>query len=232
VLVPFARVGHDVVVKLDKPLSEAEWDRLDDLLIEVGADDGMDIVEAHGLLTAVVSMPGMIMPSTWQPIVFGGEPSFESMDEAQEMMGLLMRLNNQISDELHAGAFVPLGYPDEEVIEGWCSGYIRGARLEDSWKDDEQGAAMIFPMAALSGVVDLVGEEDSEGNIITDPSKQLAACREGLPEYVQRTYDYFLARRRGLIPKAMAPKAAAKVGRNDPCPCGSGKKYKKCCLGS
>jgi preprotein translocase subunit SecA len=31
--------------------------------------------------------------------------------------------------------------------------------------------------------------------------------------------------------QAEAPKpvrAAAKVGRNDPCPCGSGKKYKKC----
>jgi HEAT repeat protein len=27
------------------------------------------------------------------------------------------------------------------------------------------------------------------------------------------------------------PRARAKVGRNDPCPCGSGKKYKKCCLG-
>jgi uncharacterized protein len=25
--------------------------------------------------------------------------------------------------------------------------------------------------------------------------------------------------------------ASAKTGRNDPCPCGSGKKYKKCCLG-
>jgi len=24
-------------------------------------------------------------------------------------------------------------------------------------------------------------------------------------------------------------RASAKVGRNDPCPCGSGKKYKKCC---
>jgi len=23
-----------------------------------------------------------------------------------------------------------------------------------------------------------------------------------------------------------------KIGRNDPCPCGSGKKYKKCCIGS
>lgn len=26
-------------------------------------------------------------------------------------------------------------------------------------------------------------------------------------------------------------KARTKVGRNDPCPCGSGNKYKKCCLG-
>jgi uncharacterized protein YecA (UPF0149 family) len=26
-------------------------------------------------------------------------------------------------------------------------------------------------------------------------------------------------------------RATLKVGRNDPCPCGSGKKYKKCCLG-
>ena len=25
-------------------------------------------------------------------------------------------------------------------------------------------------------------------------------------------------------------KADPKIGRNDPCPCGSGKKYKKCCL--
>jgi preprotein translocase subunit SecA len=32
--------------------------------------------------------------------------------------------------------------------------------------------------------------------------------------------------------KKQAPvlKSRAKVGRNDPCPCGSGKKYKKCCL--
>ena len=35
------------------------------------------------------------------------------------------------------------------------------------------------------------------------------------------------------IPQVDAPyvRAAAKPGRNDPCPCGSGKKYKKCCLG-
>jgi len=30
----------------------------------------------------------------------------------------------------------------------------------------------------------------------------------------------------GATPK----KITGKIGRNDPCPCGSGKKYKKCCL--
>jgi SEC-C motif-containing protein len=25
------------------------------------------------------------------------------------------------------------------------------------------------------------------------------------------------------------PRRVEKVGRNDPCPCGSGKKFKKCC---
>lgn len=30
-------------------------------------------------------------------------------------------------------------------------------------------------------------------------------------------------------PGKQAARAALKVGRNDPCPCGSGRKYKKCC---
>ncbi len=33
----------------------------------------------------------------------------------------------------------------------------------------------------------------------------------------------------GKRPAARKPATSTKVGRNDPCPCGSGKKYKKCC---
>ncbi len=33
------------------------------------------------------------------------------------------------------------------------------------------------------------------------------------------------------VPTAPVLRLEPKVGRNDPCPCGSGKKYKKCCLG-
>ena len=35
--------------------------------------------------------------------------------------------------------------------------------------------------------------------------------------------------RRAGLAAARRPVGAQKVGRNDPCPCGSGKKYKKCC---
>ena len=31
------------------------------------------------------------------------------------------------------------------------------------------------------------------------------------------------------VPQSHPPSSQPKIGRNDPCPCGSGKKYKKCC---
>ena len=30
-------------------------------------------------------------------------------------------------------------------------------------------------------------------------------------------------------PVKKQPRKVTKIGRNDPCPCGSGKKYKQCC---
>jgi SEC-C motif-containing protein len=48
-------------------------------------------------------------------------------------------------------------------------------------------------------------------------------------EFLQRNGEwlYFRAVRQGPAP---IKSANPKVGRNDPCPCGSGKKYKHCCL--
>jgi len=41
--------------------------------------------------------------------------------------------------------------------------------------------------------------------------------------------DYVLSRGEEMAQSSTVKKDAKKVGRNDPCPCGSGKKYKKCC---
>ena len=42
------------------------------------------------------------------------------------------------------------------------------------------------------------------------------------------TYDQ-LVKLYGKESKKKTPKRVKKVGRNEPCPCGSGKKYKNCC---
>lgn len=46
--------------------------------------------------------------------------------------------------------------------------------------------------------------------------------------HFRRDGDAWLYVRGDINPKA-PPRQVVKVGRNDPCPCGSGKKYKKCC---
>lgn len=223
---------HDVNLDLGAPLSDDDLDRLADFLDSPSVpEDAMDIVEAHGFITAIVSAPTMLMPSQWQPTLFGGQPEFQSMAEAQEILGLLMRLNNEVAGELQSRSFMPLGYPDPEDIERWCEGYLRGARLDPAWGEDEEGTALIFPVGVLAGAFDLVGEDDETGEKIVDPTKHIERCRETLPEYVQRAYDHFVALRREALARPR-PAKTSKVGRNDPCPCGSGKKFKRCCLSS
>lgn len=56
-----------------------------------------------------------------------------------------------------------------------------------------------------------------------DELLQLAAERE------MRARFYRDAEIRDLIVSALPPDPALAVGRNQPCPCGSGKKFKKCC---
>jgi preprotein translocase subunit SecA len=52
------------------------------------------------------------------------------------------------------------------------------------------------------------------------------AVRSGVADSSARAYEAAQQATRTVV----APRSVGeKVGRNDPCPCGSGKKYKKCC---
>jgi hypothetical protein len=56
-----------------------------------------------------------------------------------------------------------------------------------------------------------------------------------LPEHLQAKADAWFEKadpkRRELFAHPAAPTARAKVGRNDPRPCASGRRFKKCCIG-
>jgi hypothetical protein len=71
----------------------------------------------------------------------------------------------------------------------------------------------------VGAVVDLA---DAEGDaFVKDAIAAFERPRDVLPKEAERW----------LASGFTATRAAPKVGRNDPCPCGSGKKFKKCCEG-
>jgi hypothetical protein len=109
-------------------------------------------------------------------------------------------------------------------------------RLRDFFNDDE------FRADALFNYTLAMPAQVSRGRVrgMLEKIDQLAAgLNPGEIELVQMALDQRLAAN-GMKPvfheddapgeeEEDQPRAADKVGRNDPCPCGSGKKYKKCC---
>ena len=65
----------------------------------------------------------------------------------------------------------------------------------------------------------------------TDMSKMTAnkqAVDAAGQDYAANEKDYFDPSEGGVAVKQEPIKVGPKIGRNDPCPCGSGKKYKNC----
>ncbi len=60
---------------------------------------------------------------------------------------------------------------------------------------------------------------------------EFIACyqQQGVPGEVHENSRFVMEQGRWLYVDGDLKNTSSKVGRNDPCPCGSGKKYKKCC---
>ena len=215
------------------PLSDEELDRLEELLAsDVFDGEAMALDELQGFLSAVVSGPELIPPSEWIPVAMGESPQWESEAQTQEVLDLVMRFYNQIVDQFMSGEgfdFV-LYRPDEDSeydYETWCSAYLDGVEASPvPWEeagDADEVDELLFPIVALA---DELAPEDVQRMKPDEHEKLLAACREDFPGVLMDIHRYFLALRGK--PETVR-REGEKVGRNDPCPCGSGKKYKQCC---
>ncbi|MGB3796531.1 MAG: DUF1186 domain-containing protein [Alteraurantiacibacter sp.] len=75
--------------------------------------------------------------------------------------------------------------------------------------------------------------EHSSNRLITDTIAELEPWYCFTPEYLARKAEGRLNVVSSMMPRSGDPfngVFTGKTGRNDPCPCGSGKKFKKCCL--
>lgn len=215
-------------------LTDEELDELEQFLMrDSGLDAPMSINEIDGLLTAVLIGPVFPPPSQWMPLVWGDEggPEFASEEQAQRIIGLLMQHMNALSRQLQEDPdeFEPLLLVDLDedrkpitIADHWCLGFMAGVGIEETaWQEVEKTLLPIMMFALEPGDAEIDDELETK-------REQWIAL---LSPAVAKIYRHFLAQRADgrSSPKTMIH-PEPKVGRNGPCPCGSGKKYKKCCL--
>ena len=225
----------------NEPLKDAEFDRLGEFLKGCAGGKAMNVEELDGFFAALVAGPEVVMPSEYLPKVFGGELSdaheFGSLEEANEILALLMRHWNDIAATLSKGdVYLPILLEDENGLEhgnDWARGFMRGVEMRrEGWAeliaDEEHGGCMV-------PVLMLYHERDPNPEMRPEPigSEQRETVIEHMAAGLVGAHRYFRQREQsGLNTGAPRPRnIKSKTGRNDPCPCGSGKKYKRCCGG-
>jgi uncharacterized protein len=173
----------------------------------------------------------------WLPRVWGSfaaeGPKFKSEKEGQRIVNLIARFMNEvaITMEVAPKEFEPLFCEHEwegrTLLDGesWAWGFWEGINLRaDAWEPiwDSELADLMRPIYLL-GAEEV---EEEEMTLVDDPVKRhkLAIEMEASILPIQR---FWKPRRKSAV--AQVQREAPKVGRNDACPCGSGKKYKKCC---
>jgi uncharacterized protein len=221
-----------------KALSEAELDRLAEFLDSLKNPDAMDLETLDGFFCALIAGPEIVMPSEYLPAIWGGElpdeNAFASIEEANAILQLIMRHWNAIIAELEAEiVYVPvIGEPDERNVAGrsWARGFMRGVNLRRyGWNEifarEDEGQVLTIPIVA--GEVDPDWPAESLSDEKRDEMVMWMAAG------MARSHKFFAAHRRAAAGsenhEQTYRRSAPKVGRNDRCPCGSGKKFKHCC---
>jgi uncharacterized protein len=224
---------------LTQPLSERELDWLKNFLDNLAQsfDDCMTMEAVDGLFCALIINPLMAKPAEWMKIVCGKKHEFKSEAELEKVLNLLVRHWNHSSVliENHAETkkndhYRPLLIENDEskpvsrLAEQWASGFQVGLEYcANDWQkfsEDEENRSLLKPFLAL--------KQGHHPDKVDEPLTQTerAELVAMIPAAAHRLFHYW-------IEKAQTENTASKpkIGRNDPCPCGSGKKYKKCCEG-
>lgn len=216
------------------PLTESELEWLDETIAKYASDASIiDVSELDGMLTAILSSPLEIEPAEWMFAVWGGAdhvPHWATDRERDRFVNLTLQHMSDIADRLndYPDQFEPLfGTRDEEgqeltIVEEWCYGYLRGVRLSDwSGLPQEQQTAL--------GCIALHGDEEKSAALEGFSADQYLESVDKIRPAALALFDYWMDNPKEA-PVKQPIKNENKVGRNDPCPCGSGKKYKQCCL--
>ena len=195
----------------------------------------MLLTELDGFLTGLVTCPEPIATDEWMPAIWGvdtdGVPPFEDPLDVQWFVKAVTARRDEIVRDVSRGKLQPILDMDERdgdvLWEYWIDGFAEAIALRpDAWNvliGDPEGAQLWSRLMAMIAIARDESDLDSrEVNAFQD-----RAVAE-LTDTVERLYAVGAGKGGTKAPAVPAP-MTAKIGRNDPCHCGSGKKYKLCC---
>ena len=213
--------------------------QLDEELLALG-EETMLLEELDGFIAGLLVCPELIKPGDWLPIVWNRDsadqqPVFEDLGHVNRVLGLVMEHYNDVARTLieNPDRYSPLfaidKRNDDVLWELWIEGFEKAVALRPAaWKAflDADGDTV----AAMSGMLMLaaIARGDEE---VKDHDTASATAPDRIADWVVNLNEWRLANYQPT--QSIDPRGGSasrkKVGRNDPCPCGSGKKYKKCC---
>jgi len=210
---------------------EAARSRLMELLdAKSGAHNTMRCDEVQGFMMALLSGPDALNPTNWLPEILGEESLFDAK-ERTEIERLVMAMAADMRMKLNEKILPDLWFYEDEAgnpdFYTWCNAYLYALDIVPTdWfeaVDQEEFEDLFYPIMALGGIYD---DEENGEVILHLNEKELTQLESDLPHVLLDIYWYWQA----IINKPQTVRREGeKVGRNDPCPCGSGKKYKACC---
>ena len=208
---------------------------LDQLLLDQ-SDDCMLLTQLDGFLAGVLVSPDLIPPGAWLKSIWAGEdgegtPDFEDMPSFERFIDLIMQHYNQILASLNvAGGYEPVLETDlrngHVLWEMWIDGFDQAMHLSPNGWDRLSSSDSADCKSAIRGIETLHAFANGTKKLSRKQQDRWdAEAPELIPQWVEVLHTWRLKNQPDRQPSAQH----RKVGRNEPCSCGSGKKYKKCC---
>jgi uncharacterized protein len=214
------------------PLTSAELERLSAALSSEALPNALPLDAVQGAFYAMASGPGEFPPDDrWLPMIVGDDAQWHDDAAHADAESLLTRFAGECRRDVQRSEdSLPLLLFDDDAgkpdYATWCQGYLDGVDFCDpSWDasaDADTVAELLLPIEVLAA------EHDTEPVAFDGIDDVPAYARDARADFVGTLIDireFWFDRRTSRVPQV---RAAPKVGRNDPCPCGSGRKFKQC----
>ena len=228
---------------MNKKFTKKDAEKLERHLSSV-SEDSMDLAELDGFLSALICIPETIRLSEYLPYIYGEDHDFGSKETLRNFLKLFLKLWNEMSrsfrksldnvENYHTPFYFDQSIDGENHTSGtlWAIGFMKGVSLRPQYwgtilNDKDFGGAIV-------PIIVLAGQNHHDPELRTD---KIPEDKE--PEFtglmiagLNVAYKYFSEMRDPLIEAepVYANQVRKKERPNDPCSCGSGIKYKKCCL--